>query len=277
MGIWVIMKLIPTCVAAVGLAVLGSLSEAQSFSVDDVVKAHVIPGWRSADGGHVAGLHLELGEGWKTYWRAPGDAGIPPSFNWSGSTNLLRVDVEWPMPKQIPQGTYLTIGYDDSVTLPLRVAPKRAGQDITLMGEIELGVCREVCIPVTVSVAQELSGSQGARDPAIVAALAARPYSASEAGVSNVTCRMSPIEGGLQLSAVITMPSQGAPEVTVFEVGDPKIWIAPSTSERQGGKILAQTTMQHVSGKSFALKRSDVRITVLGQGRAVEIQGCPAG
>ncbi|MEL7256536.1 MAG: protein-disulfide reductase DsbD domain-containing protein [Pseudomonadota bacterium] len=270
------MKMIPTFLAAAGLAALGSLSEAQSFDVDDVVKAHVIPGWRGSDGRHVAALHLELGEGWKTYWRAPGDAGIPPRFNWAGSRNVSTVKVDWPMPKQIPQGRYMTIGYDSSVTLPLYIAPKAAGRAMRLTGEIELGVCREVCIPVTVSVAQDLPNTKGKRDPAIVASLASRPYSASEAGVSDVACRISPTEDGLQLSAVITMPKQGAREVTVFEVGDPKIWVAPSKSERQGGKIVAQTTMQHVSGRSFALKRSDVRITVLGQGRAVEIQGCPA-
>ncbi len=271
------MKMIPTFLAAAGLAVLGSLSEAQSFDLDDVVKAHVIPGWRGSDGRQVAALHLELGEGWKTYWRAPGDAGIPPRFNWAGSRNVSGVKVDWPMPKQIPQGRYMTIGYDSSVTLPLHVAPKAPGQAMQLKGEIELGVCREVCIPVKVSVAQDLPNAKGKRDPAIVASLASRPFSASEAGVSHVACRMSPIEDGLQLSAVITVPSQGAREVTVFEVGDPKIWVAPSKSERQGNKIVAQTTMQHVSGSSFALKRSDVRITVLGQGRAVEIQGCPAG
>ncbi len=277
MGISAVMKPILTFLGAAVFAVFGTLSSAQSFVLDDVVKAHVIPGWRAADGQHIAALHLELGHGWKTYWRAPGDAGIPPRFNWSGSRNLARVEVEWPMPKQIPQGRYMTIGYDGPVTLPLRIAPKTAGQAISLTGEIELGVCREVCIPVKVSVAQDLPSGKGKRDPAIVAALASLPYSASEAGVSHVACRLSPTQDGVQLSAVITMPSQGAREVAVFEAGDPNIWVAPSTAQRKGGQLVAQTSMQHVSGKSFALKRSDVRITVLGQGRAVEIQGCPAG
>ena len=265
-------SLVAACFAALGFSV-----EAQVESLDGVVKAHVIPGWRAADGSHIAALHLELGAGWKTYWRAPGDAGIPPRFNWHGSTNLSGVQVEWPMPKQIPQGRYMTIGYDAPVTLPLRIMPSKHGKQVVLQGQIDLGVCREVCVPVTVSVAQALPNSKGKRDPSIVAALASRPHSASEAGVSGISCRLSPIEDGLKLSAIIAVPSQGAREVTIFEAGDPNIWVAPSTSQRTGGKIVAETTMHHASGKSFALQRSDVRITVLGQGRAVEIQGCPAG
>lgn len=260
------------CIAALAAPVLAQSSQAQSLS--DIVEAHVIPGWRAADGTHVAALHLRLGEGWKTYWRAPGDAGIPPRFNWQGSDNLGTVQVEWPVPKQIPQDGYMTIGYDSSVTLPLRISPYQSGRDVRLEGQIDLGVCREVCVPVTVSVAQELPKSGGQRDPVIIAALASRPFSASEAGVSDVTCRLSPEADGLKLSAVINLPPQGNQELTIFEVGDSNIWVAPATSQRQGGQIVAETTMQHVSGKSFALNRSDIRITVLGAGRAVEIEGC---
>src|SRR5690606_3324502 len=42
------------------------------------------------------GLHVALAPGWKTYWRSPGEAGIPPSFDWSGSRNLAAATVLWP-------------------------------------------------------------------------------------------------------------------------------------------------------------------------------------
>lgn len=271
------MKSTLTVLAAALLSVFGTLSQAQNFDLDDVIQASVIPGWWTQDGRHVAALQLDLGPGWKTYWRAPGDAGIPPRFDWSGSQNLTRVSVEWPMPKQIPQGRFMTIGYDGPVTLPIYVSPEKKGRSISLKAEIELGVCREVCIPISVSVAQDLPQGKSKRHPAIVAALASRPFTSSEAGVSHVACRLSPTKDGIKLTARIAVPAQGAREMAVFETGDANIWVAPSTSKREGGTLIAQTEMQHVSGKSFALKRSDLRITVLGQGQAVEIQGCPPG
>lgn len=269
------MKRILNLLAAACLAL--SVVPAQAQNVSEIVQAEILPGWRAADGTHVAGLRLTLKQGWKTYWRAPGDAGIPPQFDWRASRNLSSVRVEWPTPSQIDQGGLTTIGYDRTVTLPLRVDPRRAGREIRLAGTIDMGVCKDVCVPVNLSVSQDLSETARRPDPAIVAALAERPYSAAEAGVGPVTCRLSPVEGGLRLRAVIDMQSIGPGELAIFEAGDPNIWIAPAKTRRDGGRLIAETTLQHVAGRSFALDRSELRITVLGPGSAVDIHGCEAG
>ncbi|HCX68676.1 MAG TPA: hypothetical protein DHK64_14410, partial [Rhodobiaceae bacterium] len=47
-----------------------------------------------------AGLHLELSKGWKTYWRSPGEVGIPPSIDWAGSENIENVEFLWPAPER---------------------------------------------------------------------------------------------------------------------------------------------------------------------------------
>lgn len=245
-------------------------------SVEDMLEAQILPGWRAEDGSHMAALRFTLQDGWKTYWRAPGDAGIPPQFDWRGSRNLSRVEVTWPTPKQINQGGVRTIGYTDELVLPLRLAPKKAGQAITLTGTIEMGVCSDICVPVTVKVTNELSGATGKPDPRIVAALAARPYTASEAGVSRVACRVSPMKDGLRLRAEVDMPNMGGQELAVIEADDPSIWIAQANTERKGGRLVAETDVYHAEGQAFALNRSGLRITVLGGGHAVDIRGCPA-
>ena len=272
---WGIMKMLKTSLKAACLALFAWPAQAQNVS--DMVKVHVLPGWRAADGSHIAALYLDMGEGWKTYWRSPGDAGIPPRFTWYGSRNVARVDVEWPAPKPVPQFGYMTIGYDGDVILPLRIRPEAGGRDAALKGKIDIGVCKHVCVPVTINVAQDLPKSAKKPDPKIVAALAARPYSAREAGVRDVTCRLSPTKDGVSLTATITMPKMGNREMAVVEARDPKIWIAPAETTRQGNTLVAQTEMQHVDGRSFAMDRKSLRITVLGRGQAVDIQGCSAG
>ncbi|MCR9112208.1 MAG: protein-disulfide reductase DsbD family protein [Rhodobacteraceae bacterium] len=243
----------------------------------DLVEARILTGWRLPDGTHQAGLEIRLRDGWKTYWRAPGDAGIPPRFNWSGSRNLRAVEVEWPTPREIDQGGMTTIGYEKAVILPLRITPRRDGQSVSLSGEVDMGVCSDVCVPVTLSLDQDLPRSATKPDPRIIAALASRPYSAQEAGVSRVACRISPAKDGLHLRAEIDLPGTGGRELAVIETSDPNIWVAPAKTTRQGGRLVAEVDMYHVDGRSFALDRSGLRITVLGRGSAVDIQGCPAG
>ncbi len=245
---------------------------------DDMVRVDVLPGWRAADGSHMAALRLDLAPGWKTYWRSPGEAGVPPLFDWRGSRNLAGVEVIWPAPRPVPQFGYMTIGYDRDLVLPLRVRPATAGRDVTLSGQLEIGVCKDICVPVSVQVDRVLPAAGGARpDPAIVAALTERPYGADEAGVEGVDCRLSPVEGGVELTATIRMPKLGVSEYAVVEAADPKIWVSPPETTRQGGQIVTRAVLQHVDGRSFAVDRSGLRFTVLSRGRAVDIQGCSAG
>ncbi|MRU15344.1 hypothetical protein FDP25_07880 [Roseovarius sp. A21] len=242
----------------------------------ELVDARILSGWRGADGRHVAALQLDMKQGWKTYWRAPGDAGIPPRFDWRGSQNLSGVSITWPTPRTISQNGVRTIGYADRLVLPLHVMPKRKGQAITLDGTVELGLCKDVCLPVTLRISQELTQDIRKRDPSIVAALAARPYTAQEAGVGRVTCAVSPIKDGLQLRAEIAIDRRGSDEVAVIETDNPQIWVAQARTERQGVRLVAETELYHVNGNSFALNRDGIRITVIGGGQAVDIKGCPA-
>ncbi len=242
----------------------------------DVLDAQILTGWRGADGNHVAGLHITLRDGWKTYWRAPGEAGIPPRFDWGRSRNLERVEITWPAPKPIEDSGYTSIGYDRSVVFPLTVSPQQPGRPVELSGHLQLGVCKDICVPVEIDVSGHLPPGQSAPDSRIVAALAERPFSAAEAGVGRVACRVSPIEGGMQLRAQVDMPALGGRELAVIEAGDPAIWVARPETSRSGGRLVAQTELYHVEGRAFALDRSKLRITVLGNGKAVDIQGCAA-
>lgn len=241
------------------------------------MSARLLPGWRMEDGRHMAGLELALAPGWKTYWRAPGDAGIPPQFDWRGSGNLSRVQITWPAPEVLDQGGVRVLGYSDRVILPLLVHPKSRARDVTLSAEIDLGVCKDVCLPVTVQVDERLLRDVTAPDARIAAAMAARPYSAQEGKVRRVKCRVDPIEDGLRLSADVTMPTAGGREVMVIETDNPQVWVAQGDTHRAGSKVHGVGELYHVEGRAFAFDRSGVRITVIGEDYAVDIQGCSAG
>lgn len=262
--------MIRTCLC-LALAATPALATTQ----DDVLSASLLPGWQMQDGGHMAGLSLTMAPGWKTYWRSPGDAGIPPSFDWSGSENVRAVRIHWPAPSVFHINGMQSIGYHDQVILPVEVTAIDPTLPMRLSAKVELGVCDKICLPASLDLSTDLM-APGASDMAIKAALQHRPATAAEAGVASVGCTVEPIADGLRVTATIAIPGQGADEVVAFESADPSVWIGESTALRDGGTLIAVTEMVDLSGAPFALDRSAITVTVLASGRAVEIRGCPA-
>lgn len=91
------------------------------------------------------GVHLQLDEGWKTYWRMPGDSGIPPEFTWSPS-QPARVEVQFPTPSRHVDKGGETIGYQGQVLLPVTVTPD-APAALELNLDLFFAVCKDVCVP----------------------------------------------------------------------------------------------------------------------------------
>lgn len=242
--------------------------------LDHSAEIEVLPGWRDAGGTHMAGLRITLAPGWKTYWRAPGDAGIPPVFSFAGSENITSVAPMWPVPEVFDQGGMRAIGYQDSVVFPLRL--QGGSEEMTINGQVQIGVCEEICIPVTLDFNATLP-IEGKRDAAIVAAMINRPLSADQAGVTGTTCTIDPISDGIQVSTTVTVAPTGQSEFVVVEAGDPAIWVSQADVTRSGNQLNATVDMVHSSGTGFALDRSKVRITVLGGDQAIDIQGCTPG
>lgn len=103
---------------------------------------------RLISGGGMAGVELQLPEGWKTYWRFPGEAGgVPPSFDWSKATNLDSAQVLYPAPKRFTDKGGDTIGYKGTVLFPVRLKPKDASKPIDVHLIFGYGVCKDICIP----------------------------------------------------------------------------------------------------------------------------------
>ncbi|WP_299165014.1 protein-disulfide reductase DsbD domain-containing protein [uncultured Tateyamaria sp.] len=259
--------------AAGAICAAASSAHAQS-GFDDVVQAEVLQGWDLPDGRRVAALRLTLAPGWKTYWRAPGDAGIPPHFDWGRARNLQNVSVTWPTPNVYVEYGLRSIGYTGQVVIPVYVTPARAGKPVRLRSTMSLGVCAEVCLPHQIEFDTLLDAPDASPTPAIVAALADVPYSASEAGVSAATCTLRPTDRGMQIEARVTLPDTGGREVAVIEPGVPGVWVSEAKTTRRGGTVTAVSEMVHQKGGAFGVDRSNVRITILGGDYAVDIKGC---
>ena len=223
----------------------------------------VLPGYDTPDGTRMVALRLDLPPGWKTYWRAPGDAGIPPQI-------LLRdaedARIHWPTPHVFDQNGMRSVGYAERLVLPIEL-PKGTER---LAGMMDIGICREVCVPVQLSFDAALPPA-GRRDPAILAALLDQPRSGGRA-----TCRITPAKDGMRLEATLDVPSAGAGEALVIETADPSVWVSEPQIARRGDRLTATARMVR-GGDGFAVARDGLRFTLLGEDGATEVRGCTAG
>lgn len=273
--------------------VAGSQAVAQPVAVtpDAAAEVRLLDGWRQADGSGIAAISIALAPGWHTYWRVPGEAGIPPQFDWSGSRNLGAVSYRWPRPSVFDTGGIRTIGYAGALTLPIVVSPDVAGQPIDLDLRLTFGVCAQICSQEEVELAARLP-AQAPRAAAapedvarIDAALADRPRTAREAGVEQVTCALAPGPDGLEITTTVTFSDRPAPDqMAVIEAASERSWIGPPDSETVGRSVIARApvlpaptrTASADGGAGLLLDRRDIRVTLLDSRRAVDIRGCEA-
>jgi len=240
------------------------------------VTFEVLPGWRTAKGTHIAAFRFRLAPGWKTYWRAPGEAGIPPRVDWTGSQNITAADFRWPAPQVFDLNGMRSIGYHDALVLPVEIALSDPAKGGVMRGRIDIGVCDDICMPVAFDFNVVLPAG-GTRDPLIIAALVDRPMTGAEAGVGPITCALSPSSDGLHVDASLPIANTGGDEVVVIEAGNDDIWVSEATVARRGGTLAVGADLVHLSGGAFAVDRSAMRFTILGRDRTVEVQGCSAG
>ena len=108
-----------------------------------------------------AALEIKLKKGWKTYWRAPGDSGIPPQFSFGGSQNLASAGFDFPTPSYFNEKGTQTVGYKDRVVFPISVNIIEQSEPLVLELSAVIGICAEICVPVQAKLSLVESGTIG--------------------------------------------------------------------------------------------------------------------
>ena len=118
----------------------------------------------------VAGVEIETKPDWKTYWRNPGDAGVPPAFDWSKSVNVAAAEVRYPAPQRLVDKSGITIGYLGGVVFPVMVTPVDPAKPVTLKLTIDYGVCKDICVPAQAELSIDIAAAYTEPVPALLAA-----------------------------------------------------------------------------------------------------------
>jgi DsbC/DsbD-like thiol-disulfide interchange protein len=178
-----------------------------------------------------AGIEMRLAPGWKTYWRYPGDSGIPPRFDFAKSRNVKSVAVRWPAPQRIADEAGTTIGYKHDVTFPLDVVPEDGGKPVTLALAVDYGVCEKYCVPVDAKAELTITGQATEHDGKIAANDARVPKPATLGQVGALGVRTVK-RAGSRIVVDVAYPA-GAP-VDLFAEGPTPGWALPVPSPVAG-------------------------------------------
>ncbi|KZL27262.1 protein-disulfide reductase DsbD domain-containing protein [Pseudovibrio sp. Ad37] len=140
-----------TLIAAAVLS--ASVSSALSSSVSEwvIVQGGAVRLLRASepntDGLYRGGIEFRLEEGWHTYWRYPGEAGIPTEASFVNSVNIASAELMFPAPKAYSDGFSTSLIYSDKVVLPLLIKRMDDGRPAILNANLTFGICKDICIP----------------------------------------------------------------------------------------------------------------------------------
>ena len=174
----------------------------------------------------LGGIAFDLQPGWKTYWRTPGDSGVPPRFDFSKSENVEAVTVLWPAPTKFDDGAGgHSMGYQKQIVLPLRIVAKNPDKPVTLRADIDYAVCEKLCIPVEASAELTFTSVASTEDSALFAALDTVPKPANVGDPNPLTIRDVEREG--KSTVVVDVVTPDTRNLSLFVEGPTPDWALP--------------------------------------------------
>ena len=222
-----------------------------------------------------AGVEIKLKEGWKTYWRYPGDSGVPPALDFSKSQNLKAVTVRYPAPTRFPDGGGgHSIGYKGAVILPLHVVAQDASKPVTLNLKLDYAACEKLCVPAEAKLELALTGAETANEAALSAAEARVPKAAAVGDNGTPSIRAVRREAGSgkpRVTVDVAAPA-GVP-VVLFAEGPTAQWALPLPEPVAGAPAGLQRFAFELDGLPPGEQASGatLRLTAVAGDKAIEV------
>jgi DsbC/DsbD-like thiol-disulfide interchange protein len=260
------------CSLATMLCQPARAADASPWAEDSRSAIRLIAGENKNGEGLRAGIEIKLQPGWKTYWRYPGDSGVPPRFDFSGSENLKIANVLYPAPHLFTDAAGQTLGYKDVVTFPLQISPLQAGMPVRLRLKLDYAVCEKLCIPAEGRAELILGMGDSTHDAALTAAEARVPKLLSAADISLTVHR---VNNGPKPLVFVDLAAPDGKQVEVFVEGPTPEWALPIPKPAQG----APSGHRHFAFELDGLPpgvdpkgRFKLTFTVVEDGRAIEVK-----
>ncbi|MGA7535111.1 MAG: protein-disulfide reductase DsbD domain-containing protein [Pseudolabrys sp.] len=269
----------PMCAAliACGIAVVsgGTVCAAGESPWSEDVRSAVrlVSGANNNGDAHLrAGIEIKMQPGWKTYWRYPGDSGVPPHFDFSGSENLKTATVLYPAPHLFTDETGQSLGYKDRIIFPLVISPQQPGKPVRLRLKADYAVCEKLCVPAEGRAELTLTPGDSSQDSALAAAEARVPKQVTAAQLGLTVRRTN--DGAKPLVAVDLGAPAGNP-IDLFVEGPTPQWALPIPKRSQtapAGRAQFSFELDGLPPGVDPKGQVDLTFTVVTGERAVEVK-----
>ncbi len=218
---------------------------------------------------HHAGLEIRLAPGWKTYWRYPGDSGVPPRFDFSGSRNLKSASVRYPAPHRLIDESGTSIGYKGDVVFPLDVMPQDAAKPVVLTLKIDYAVCEKVCVPAEGKAELTLNGKPAAEYAALAQGEASVPVPAKLGDGAPLSIRAVKRDDK-RILVDVAAPTDA---VELFAEGPTAEWALPVPTPVAGAPAGMQRFSFELDGLPPGAKASgaELKLTAVSGAHAIEV------
>lgn len=253
------------------LSMSASAQDASPWIKDTYSQVRLIAGSRSG-GAFLGGIAFQMQPGWKTYWRNPGDSGVPPRIDFTKSENVESVTILWPAPIRFSDGAGGTsLGYKQQVLLPLRIVAKNADKPVMLRAAINYAVCEKLCIPVDAHAELAFTSVASTEDSAITAALDTVPKPAKIGDNTQLGIQDVRREG--KLGVVVDVAAPDGKDVDLFVEGPTPDWALPVPKLiKQGPSGIRQFAFNLEGMPSGATPEGAVlKLTLTSPGSAYEV------
>lgn len=261
------------CASGILTGTAARAADTSPWSQDSKAAIRLIAGAnKSGDTSLRAGIEVKLQPGWHTYWRYPGDSGVPPRFDFAGSENLNTVRVRYPAPHVFSDDSGTSVGYSDRVIFPVQVTPRQAGRPVILRLKIDYAVCEKLCIPAEGRAELGLTPSPSANDAELSAAEAQVPVPVAAADVDLRARRVN--DAAKPLVAVDLKTPDAKPVVLLVEGPSPE-WALPIPKPAQGAPAGRQHFGFELDGLPPGVSPKsafELTFTLIGDGRALEVK-----
>jgi len=221
-----------------------------------------------------AGVEIRLMRGWHTYWRYPGDAGVPPLFSFAGSRNVKHVEVLWPAPERVVDKGSTSIGYLIGVIFPLRIVQHEAGKPVALRLRLQYAICEKLCVPAEGRSELTLAGGRASQDAALTAAEARVPkrLNLGEGG-GDLSIRSLRRERGADDKERAVVDVAGPAGVDLFVEGPNQQWALPVPTPVLGAPPGLQRFVFDLDGAPTgdSYRGALLTLTAVAPGRAIEV------
>jgi suppressor for copper-sensitivity B len=262
--------------AALGSATPVAASESAWVRHPEIALRLISGSAASGDGGALRlGLEMRLTPGWKTYWRSPGDAGLPPVIDWADSANLAGAALRFPAPERFTLFGFETFGYGGHVILPIDARASGPGETRVRAG-VDVLVCEKVCIPYRADLALDLPA--GAQAPTAHTHEIARfessvpPVDSEGRGINGLALESAALRTGDRPALIVRAraePPFSRPDVFVEAAGG---WsfAKPEIAYLEGGRFATLTLAATPDRTAKPLDGASATLTLIDGARAVE-------